>query len=250
MANTIDAEVKILDTATMRAPELDALAADFVDEIRFASGKAMAHFADPRAFPLPSDATALERILVDAAQASGDADRQAQLKFEGERFAADPLAAVGRRRADVFTAVDLRSTTAILDQLAVHRSPSQPGGSGMHVLSGNVPGLTSEPHSTLTWHLNHVKCVEETGATAFGSDHLYIGGTTIDPFGNAMSGGVHDLTGGWDSGNTQSFDTALAVNNLSLGVGWPRTSLLRLRHLGARQRQALRVPRQGGEVRA
>ena len=105
---------------------------------------------------------------MDAAQASGDADRQAQLKFEGERFAADPLAAVGRRRADVFTAVDLRSTTAILDQLAVHRSPSQPGGSGMHVLSGNVPGLTSEPHSTLTWHLNHVKCVEETGATAFG----------------------------------------------------------------------------------
>ncbi len=217
------AQLKIVDTATMRSPELDALAADFIDEIRFASGKAMAHLADPRRFPLPSEATALERILVDAAQASGEADRLAQLKSAGARFAADPLAAVGRRRPDVFTAVDLRSNVAVLDQLAAHRSPSQPGASGHHVLSGSVPRPTSEPHSTLTWHLNHVKCVEETGATAIGSDHLYIGGTTIDPFGNAVSGGVHDLTGGWDTGNTQSFDTVLAVNNLSLGVGWPRT---------------------------
>ena len=216
-------QLKILDTATMRSPELDALAADFVDEIRFASGKAMAHLADPCAFPLPADSTAIEHVLVDAAQASGEPDRLAQLKSEGARFAANPLAAIDRRRADVFTHVNLRSNTAILDQLAPSRQLSQSGASGMHVLAGSVPGFAFEPHSTLTWHLTHVTCVEETGLTAIGSDHLYIGGTTVDPFGNAVSGGVHDLTGGWDSGNAQSFDMALAVNNLSLGVGWPRT---------------------------
>jgi hypothetical protein len=217
------AQLKILDTTAMRSPELDALAAEFIDDIRFASGKAMAHIADPRAFPLPADATALERILVDAAQESGEPERLAQLKAQGARFAANPVAAIDRRRTEAFTRVDLRSTTAVLDQLAASRHPPQPGTSGMHVLEGSVPGSISEPHSTLTWHLNHVTCVEETGLTAIGSDHLYIGGTTIDPFGNAVSGGVHDLTGGWDTGNTQAFDMALAVNNLSLGVGWPRT---------------------------
>jgi len=217
------AQLKILDTASMRSAELDALAVEFIDDIRFASGKAMAHMADPRTFPLPDDVISLERILVDAAQASGEPERLAQLKSEGARFAANPLAAIDPHRASVFTAVDLRSNVAILDQLSARGRSSQPGASGLQTLSGSERGLGFEPHSTLMWHLNHVKCVEETGLTAIGSDHLYIGGTTIDPFGNAVSGGVHDLTGGWDTGNTQSFDTALAVNNLSLGVGWPRT---------------------------
>jgi len=215
-------ELKILDTVALRSPQLDALADDFIDDLRFASGKAMAHLGDPGAFPLPANATAIECILVDAAQASGEPERMAQLKTQGTRFAANPLAAIDRGRADVFTRVNLRSNTPILDQLVAGRTAS-PAGSRMHVLSDTVPGAAFEPHSTLTWHLNHVTCVEETGLTAVGSDHLYIGGTTIDPFGNAVSGGVHDLTGGWDSGNAQSFDMALAVNNLSLGVGWPRT---------------------------
>lgn len=80
--------------------------------------------------------------------------------------------------------------------------------------------------STLTYHLTNVRCENETGwgpLADVGSDHLYVGGTTIDPFGNTELGGVHDLGGGWDDRNELPFDRVLAASNLSHGVGWPRT---------------------------
>ena len=58
--------------------------------------------------------------------------------------------------------------------------------------------------------------------TAIGSDHLYIGGSTIDPFGNVASAGVHDLAVGWDTGDQRPFDVNLALSDLSHGIGWPR----------------------------
>ena len=216
-------KLSVVDTDLVRTPELDAMAKEIIDQIRFASGKAMANIADPRVYPLPDDKNTIERILVDAAHEMGDAERFELLKSQGRKFAASPLTKIDRRRSELFQAVDLRSDIAVFEQIATKRKFVRPLSEGQHVLSGNVPSPAEEPKSTLTWHLNKVLCNEETGPTNADSDHLYVGGTMIDPFGNAVSGGVHDLGDGWDTGNELPFDTNVAVSNLSYGVGWPRT---------------------------
>lgn len=216
-------EVSVVDMAALKTPELDAMAQDLIDDVRFVSGKAMAHVADPRRYPLPADRNALERILTEAARETGDATRRDRLISRGSTFAADPSAAFARRRPALDRAIDLTSGTPVFDQIDARLGRQEPRSGGQRVRSGDLPSPAEEPRATLTWRLNHVRCVEETGATSWGSDHLYIGGTTVDPFGNVRSGGVHDLGGGWDSGNALPFDRALAIGDLSLGVGWPRT---------------------------
>lgn len=216
------AKVRILDTAAVETVALKELASELIEEVRFASSKAKAHLHDPRAFPMPANRDALERIFVDLSHEAQEPARLKRLKSEGATFAEHPLAGIARSRHVRFQAVNLRNSTPIHEQLAAGREPAIIT-APMRTLSGSLPTPPDEPISTLTWHLNRVRCEEETGLTAWGSDHLYIGGTTIDPFGNVESGGVHDLTGGWDSGNELPFNTNLAVSNLSHGVGWPRT---------------------------
>lgn len=215
-------EVRILDTAAVETAALNELANELIEEVKFASGKAKAHLHDPRAFPVPSNLGALERIFVDLLHDMQDPARLERLKSDGATFAGHPLEGIARPRHAQFQAVNLRKATPIHEQLAKAREPAITTGP-IHTLSGSLPTPPDEPISTLTWHLNRVRCEEETGLTAWGSDHLYIGGTTIDPFGNVESGGVHDLTGVWNSGKELPFNTNLAVSNLSRGVGWPRT---------------------------
>jgi hypothetical protein len=215
-------EARILDTAAVETAALKELANELIEEVRFASGKAKAHLHDPRAFPVSANRSALERILVDLSHEAQDPAGLERLKAEGSTFAEQPLKGIARTRHARFHAVNLRKTTPIHEQLAVVREPAIIT-TPTHTLSGSLPTPPDEPISTLTWHLNKVHCEEETGLTDAGTDHLYIGGTTIDPFGNVTSGGVHDLGGGWDSHEKLPFNTNLAISNLSHGVGWPRT---------------------------
>ncbi len=215
-------EVGILDTSAIETAALKELANELIEEVRFASGKAKAHLYDPHAFPVSADLNELERIFVDLAHEAQDPVIMDRLKAEGASFAGNPLTGVAATRHAWFQAVNLQETVPIHEQLAQVREPDTVVTS-MHTLSGSLPTPPDEPVSTLTWHLNRVKCETETGLTATGSDHLYIGGASIDPFGNVKSGGVHDLGKGWDSGNELAFNTDLATTNLSLGVGWPRT---------------------------
>lgn len=55
-------QVKIVDHNKIRTPEVDAIAEKIVDTLRYCAGKAMAHILDERAYPLPNDPLAVERI--------------------------------------------------------------------------------------------------------------------------------------------------------------------------------------------
>ncbi len=215
-------ETEIVDTAAVETAELKDFADELIEEVRLACGKAKAYLHDPRAYPMPEHRDVLERILVDVALDTRDPDRLERLKSEGATFVEHPSERVARSRQSRFHAVNLQAATPIHEQLETTREPANRT-APLHTLSGSLPTPSDEPISTLTWHLNKVRCETETGLTAAYSDHLYIGGTTIDPFGNAELGGVHDLGGGWDSGEALPFDRNLAISDLSRGVGWPRT---------------------------
>lgn len=215
------ATVQILDLAAVETVALKALARDLIDEVRLASAKAKAHLSDPRACPMPADRGALECLLVAQALDTRDPELLGRLKAQGAALARDPRAGLPGPRSARVPAVSLHTAIPIHEQVAKHR-PALAAQGPTQVLSGSLPTPPNEPRSTLTWHLNHVRCHEETGLTAIGSDHLYIGGSTIDPFGNVASAGVHDLAGGWDTGDQRSFDVNLALNDLSHGIGWPR----------------------------
>jgi hypothetical protein len=207
----------MLDTEAMKSQELDQLAENCLKDIRLSIRKALLHMGSPQNYPILTDQNSLEGILVDLVRDTQEPDRMERLAVEGRRLSASPLAGIVYPRADILNRLDFHSRPSIHAQLSgLLDLPAQDS------TAGRIMSLAGEPKSTLSYFLNEVYCAKETGLTDYGKDKLYIGGTTIDAFGNTACAGVHYL-GEFNNGWKTPFNLKLAEHNLSIGAGWPRT---------------------------
>ena len=225
--------IRLIEPNELQDPKLREVADRIADSVIFAGQKALLHLEEPAAFPLPVNPVSFERLLFDVVRELPATEVKSASRRVAQSVRISPIAVVSRANSAVFAQVDLHNAEEIELQLG-RLSPEftrgqlnvlrRIGGSTQRTMSGGLPGSGT---SNLRWRLRRLDCNTETGLTAAGTDHVYIGGVAVDAFGNSTVVPVQDLGGDWDSGNHESWpDRTLTSFDLDHGTGWPRPCAL------------------------
>jgi hypothetical protein len=218
-------------------PKLHAIAERVLALFFLAGEKAVAHLADPAAYPLPADPRSIEHVLLKRFQFLPPARQQ-----KGLAKVMASVRAPAQSRAVHYgdlAQVNLRSPQPVVEQaLALGLPPSlkfplsqlqpPPAEAPMTVCSGSLPELPDR----LWLRVLKVECLNETdgfqGSEA-GEDEIYLGGTAIDAFGDAQPIGPARV-GDFDGGDVKDYPVPWKIAEFDLAKGgregwWNRTYL-------------------------
>ncbi len=217
-------------------PKLKAVAERVFQMFQVATEKAVAHAADPAKFPMPADATAVERIMLARFQALPAPDRKAAITRN--RALINATKAARRQRLGDLADVDLRSNdsirrqirgmpvpqSAMLSKVDMERINTAVLGGPEAVIAAPAPG--AKPPNRLELRLHQVKCIDETNGflgTEAGEDEIGLGGNSIDETGDVKPIAPFHV-GDFDDGDVKNFNPPRRFTffNINEGSGFPK----------------------------
>ena len=205
-----------------------SIAEDVSDKVIFAAQRALLSTSNP-GIKMPVSSNAIEHFFTGFYKSMPAEDvRVATQRLSEQVKRTGTFTGISTKNAALFKKVDLLSTKSVAAQLS-GLSPNfkafgQEEKAGQQVLNANWPGFGT---SSLRWRVTRLDCLEETGLTSHGSDHVYMQGIMIDAYGNTTKTDLADLEGDWDTKNHKDWpDRTFSIANLDYGVGWPRPCTL------------------------
>jgi hypothetical protein len=205
-----------------------SIAEDVSDKVIFAAQRALLSTNNP-GVKMPVSSNAIEHFFTDFYKTIPAEEIRIATQTLAEKVKrTGAFTGISTKNAALFKKVDLLSPKSITAQLSGlspnFKTLGQEEKTGQQVLNANWLGFGT---SALRWRVTRLDCLEETGFTSYGSDHVYMQGVMIDAYGNTKKTGQADLEGGWDTGNHQNWDNKIVgTANLDYGVGWPRPCTL------------------------
>jgi hypothetical protein len=224
------------DSTTLSDPRLRAIGDRVLSAVRLAAFRAIAHSKDPKQFPMPSDAGALEHVFLRRLGSLSQA-RQRHAVEKASLILAAPEAASARIFRGL-AQVDFRSAKSAAEHLIATAVP-EAGQIRPEEVAGLVAAKDSGPaiaekagpqqnHSFLDLRLRKVTCfheMEKPWEQIEIDDTIAVGGVTIDALGNV--GKIAEIQLGdfdWHHNAVKAFSPpkVLATFDLRQGSSWPR----------------------------
>ncbi|SHF64733.1 hypothetical protein [Pedobacter caeni] len=222
------ATIRAVSPTELTDPNYRSIAEDVSDKVILAAQRVLLSTSN-RGIRMPAANNSIEHFFTGFYKGIPAEDIRLASQSLSETFKrTGTFTGISTKNATLFKKVDLVSASSVAAQLS-GLSPNfkvfgQEGQAGQQPLNANWPGFGT---SSLRWRVTRLDCLEETGLTAFGSDHVSMQGVMIDAYGNSTPTAISDLEGGWDTGNHKDWpDRTFSIANLDYGVGWPRPCTL------------------------
>ncbi|MFC7534455.1 hypothetical protein [Actinoplanes sp. GCM10030250] len=173
------ADITVSDQVKIDDPALRALANRVAATVNAATTKATANLVEPARFPLPKQATALERVLRGSI---GGMPAAARPKSKTNVLALAGNPAAWKKEFGDVAVVDLTSATGVDEQVAklkpVDLSSLRAIGDDAMTMSAAAAAAATPPNKELALRIHKVTCKDET--SELGKDEIYLGGTSVD----------------------------------------------------------------------